>query len=372
MSVASKVLAPLCSIDTFLSDIILVLLDDETHAGSFHRVNTLNAVTRAGANVSRRLLCKSARKRTGSSRERERALLSSTSSSGTVDSRARLQVGDRTDVQYVDVDGCRVAHLDEGCGETIVFLHGISASLDYWAHNLPHFARRMRAVALDMPGFGRSDKPELSYTMSCLAGLVDRFLSVKGIERASLVGNSLGALVAVAFALDHPQRVQRLVLVNGAGFSAPMRWLLRLPSFVGLRLLYGMERLPWSPRPPLTAFRLAFRWVFPSRPDLADRFARAYASAARGEDYPTHLRSFMRAWDGVLRYPVFREARRIRVPTLLVWGGSDLLLRPAVARRFARKIADSRVILYERAGHCPMIDERERFNRDVEQFVLPD
>ena len=103
----------------------------------------------------------------------------------------------------------------------MVFLHGIGASLNYFGRNVPFFARSMRAIALDTPGFGASDAPDVTYTVPWMAGRIARFLELKGVGPATLVGNSMGGAASIGVALDHPEMVERLVLMGSAGLPIP-------------------------------------------------------------------------------------------------------------------------------------------------------
>ncbi|MDP6945865.1 MAG: alpha/beta fold hydrolase, partial [Myxococcota bacterium] len=180
-------------------------------------------------------------------------------------------------VDYADVDGCPVAYVEQGEGEPIVFLHGIGASLNYFRRNVPHFGQSMRAIAMDTPGFGASGVPDATYTVPWMAGQIARFLEVKGLGPATIVGNSMGGLLGMALALLHPARVRRLVLVNSAGISNYPRRLLIGGQRAAKRLLgSGPGRLQRWLLPPL--FHATFLWVYPTRPDLGWKYARNYAS----------------------------------------------------------------------------------------------
>jgi pimeloyl-ACP methyl ester carboxylesterase len=112
-----------------------------------------------------------------------------------------------------------------------------------------------------------------------------------------------------------------------------------------------------------------FRVVFPTRPDLVERYVRSYQRAIASDDYPLHLRSAVRAARGVLRAPLLDKVRQIAAPTLIVWGAQDWLLPVAAARRLRRTLPGARLLIYRESGHCPMVDQAERWNRDVEAFL---
>lgn len=270
-------------------------------------------------------------------------------------------------VERAFVDGCGIHLVDVGPrgGEAVVLLHGITATHRYWRGNIEHLAKRRRVIALDLPGFGRSDKPDVSYStdyfVGCLAGLLDE----RGVARAHVVGNSMGGQIAMQFALAHPRRIDRLVLVDPAGVSAlPMR-LMNLA--VG-----GAQIALWpigAPPVPSVALALLFRLVFPNRPDLAARYTRSYAAAVRSPEFPMQFRAGVRAMRGVLATPLHRRARAIGAPTLIFWGARDRLLPVTAARPLRRTIPHARLLIYKESGHCPMVDQAERWNRDVEQFL---
>jgi 4,5:9,10-diseco-3-hydroxy-5,9,17-trioxoandrosta-1(10),2-diene-4-oate hydrolase len=222
-------------------------------------------------------------------------------------------------------------------------------------------------VALDLPGFGRSPKPDVSYGIDFFVEELARFLDEKGIERAHLCGNSLGGLIAMAFALAHPRRVDKLVLVDPAGMT-------RLPLWLGRLVVKILEDGAGSlgrrvPRIPSAVTQTLFRAVFPTRPDIAERYIRAYERAIASDEYPLHLRSLFRAVRGVLRTPMRLRAREIGAPTLIFWGARDYLLPVAGAHALRRTIPHSRLLIYSQSGHCPMVDQPDRWNRDIEAFL---
>jgi pimeloyl-ACP methyl ester carboxylesterase len=273
----------------------------------------------------------------------------------------------------IEIDGVPIHHVDAGprsdaeTAPAVLLLPGIVATHRYFSANVGALARHYRVLAPDLPGFGRSGKPDAPYSTAWFVDRVVRFLDAKQVARAHVAGNSLGGQVAMALARRHPERVERLVLVAPAGISTErlrfFRPLLRAANAAssrGLRL---------APRVPRAAWSMLFRAVFPDRPDLAERYVRGYVDAVASDEYPLYLRACLRAMDGVLASPMMETARHIEHPTLIVWGRRDALLPVAAARRLHRAMQRAELLVYERAGHCPMVDEPERWNRDVLRFL---
>jgi pimeloyl-ACP methyl ester carboxylesterase len=264
-------------------------------------------------------------------------------------------------------DGCAIHHVDAGPrdGETVVLIHGITATHRYWRANVQALARRRRVIALELPGFGRSDKPAAPYTTPWFVSMLAAFLDGKGIARPHLVGNSMGGQIAMLFALTHPRRVDRLVLVDPAGATAWPRRLFDL-ALGGAELALRGGRVPPTPTFALAAL---FHLVFPGRPDLARRYTRSYAAVTSTAEFPHYLRAGVRAARGVLATPLLSRARELGAPTLIMWGARDHLLPVTAARPLRRRIPHARLLIYRESGHCPMVDQPERWNRDVELFL---
>src|SRR5574341_293320 len=129
-----------------------------------------------------------------------------------------------------EVDGLALHYVVEGRGAAVVLIHGLGGFAESWRHTLAALAPRATALALDLPGFGASAKPRTQYRLGYFAAALHGFLDALGIRRASLVGHSLGAAVALTYALTHPSRLERLALVGGVvpGFSYRPSWVYRL------------------------------------------------------------------------------------------------------------------------------------------------
>src|SRR5256885_6695883 len=114
-----------------------------------------------------------------------------------------------------EVDGLELHYLVDGRGPAVVLVHGLGGFAESWRHTLRGLAGRTTVYALDLPGFGASAKPRPRYRLPYFAGALHGFMEALGIQGASLVGHSLGAAVAVTYAVTHPARVERLALVGG-------------------------------------------------------------------------------------------------------------------------------------------------------------
>ncbi len=250
----------------------------------------------------------------------------------------------------------------------MVLIHGLTATHRYWAQNLDVLAERRRVVALDLPGFGRSHKPDVDYSIDYFVAELLALLDELGIARAALVGNSMGGHIAMATALAAPERVERLVLVDPAGVHPLPSWVMRAGAAAFGAATRAGGRLP-APRVPRAFVEILFRAVFPTRPDLAARYVAAYTRAIASDEYRLHLRAALRAMHGVMRRPLHRRLHAIAAPTLIMWGAQDWLLPVTTGHRLQRLIPGARLVIYSQSGHCPMVDQPERWNRDVLAFL---
>src|SRR6267378_3347323 len=135
-----------------------------------------------------------------------------------------------------EVDGLALHYLVEGRGPAVVLVHGLGGFGASWRHNIPSLAARATVYEVDLPGFGRSGKPTAGYSLAYFARALHAFLDAVGVTQVSVVGHSLGAAVAVTYALTHPARVERLALLSGCvpGFGWQPGWRARLMATPGL------------------------------------------------------------------------------------------------------------------------------------------
>src|SRR6476660_4919308 len=121
----------------------------------------------------------------------------------------------------ITVFGQKIHYVEAGTGPTVILLHGLGGSSQVWQFNIAALAEKYHVVAPDQIGFGKSDKPLVNYRIRTYVDFLDQFCKQLKIERASLVGNSMGGWIATAFTAAFPDRVDKLVLVDAAGYAPP-------------------------------------------------------------------------------------------------------------------------------------------------------
>jgi pimeloyl-ACP methyl ester carboxylesterase len=227
---------------------------------------------------------------------------------------------------------------------------------------LPALAARHDVVAIDLPGFGGSSIPRPLQGAS-YPGVVLAVMDHLGMRRASLVGNSLGGSVAVAVAGEHPERVDRLVVIDSAGFNfaaGDRPWILRLLAAPGVAAL--AERLPVRRRLVAAGLRQVF-------------FADALVTEERIDEYaaPMLRPGAARAAAELLSAPGPPDfaalLARVRAPTLVVWGREDTWIPVAHAQRFVESIRGARGVILGNCGHVPQEEKPAKVAGALQHFL---
>jgi 4,5:9,10-diseco-3-hydroxy-5,9,17-trioxoandrosta-1(10),2-diene-4-oate hydrolase len=261
--------------------------------------------------------------------------------------------------RYETIDGLRLRYVRKGSGPPVLLLHGIASSLYTWKDVLPALAAHHDVIAMDLPGFGDSAIPPQASgdrVARSVVGLMDRLV----LARVSIVGNSLGGAIAVVIAARRPDRVDRIVLLDPAGYNfapADRPFVLRLAAAIPAPVL---EALPIRP-----LVSVGLRQVFhDDRLVTGDKVAE-YVAPMRRPGASAALHDLLLGTDD-LHFPgVIRE---VRAPTLILWGRYDTWIPARDAQRFAADIPGARVVMLE-TGHMPQEERPAETAALVEEFL---
>ncbi len=264
--------------------------------------------------------------------------------------------------EYIEAAGIRLRVKDTGPRDApaVILLHGFGASLDTWDSWATALSQNYRVIRFDLPGFGLTGPdPSGDYTdqrgLLVLAALMDKL----GVDRASLIGNSLGGKIAWNFAVAYPDRVQKLILISPDGFASP-----------------GFE---YGKKPDLPFILRLLPYVMP-RPMLRMNLAVAYADKSRLTN------ATLTRYDDMMRAPGDRAAmlarmqqvmlenpepllRRIQAPTLILWGDQDGMIPFSNAADFLRDIPHATLRPLPGLGHVPFEEDPAQSLPPVEAFL---
>jgi pimeloyl-ACP methyl ester carboxylesterase len=284
---------------------------------------------------------------------------------------------------FLDVGSLRVHHMQGGRGTPVIFIHGLGSSgYMEWRRNLETVAERHRVLAPDLPGYGRTDKPRVRYTIPYFARFIRSYMEESGLRSAALIGASLGGRVALEVALEEPKRVRKLVLVNTLGLGRPQvrmaqvaYGLVTIPR-VGEAVM-GLARgaLTWAPRTVVRRFAARYSGT---GADLALTMDDGYLSDLR-EMYA--LEGYRSAYLSTVRslvnpraifgghHDVTRRLNELKIPVQLIWGANDPLFPLAHAERARSMIERASLAVIDGAGHTPQAERPEEFNRVLHRFL---
>jgi pimeloyl-ACP methyl ester carboxylesterase len=257
--------------------------------------------------------------------------------------------------------GGKVHYRLVGDGPPVLLVHGFASAMVVWDPLVPALCRDHRCVLVDLPGFGWSDKHDRDYAPEALAGTLAALLDHLGERQpVAVVAHSWGCSVALALALEHPQRVGRLVLASAWAYAQ------QLPTFFEWARVPGVGAFLWDWfYTEQAAYKYANAWYEPDRfahPAVVEKVHEAFErpgairaahAAARAQRFE-HLQA---------RYPTIPQ------PALLVWGAEDTVSELAFGERLASELPRARLEVLARCGHLPMIEHAGRFAALVTAFV---
>jgi pimeloyl-ACP methyl ester carboxylesterase len=267
---------------------------------------------------------------------------------------------------FINVGGMNVHLRDEGPrddSKPIVLLHGTSSSLHTWEGWVQTLKDQRRVIRFDLPGFGLTGpSPDNLYTIKSYVRFLIAMLDRLGVQRCVLVGNSFGGYVSWVTVVEHPDRVEKLILVDSAGYlfqstSVPIGFrIARIP--VLNRLAANM--LPRG----LIESSLKNVYGDPSKitPGLIDLY---FDITLREGNRRTLVEQFKQAPLGEMAHRI----REVKVPTLILWGGRDRLIPPEIGERFHREIIGSQLVMFNDLGHVPQEEDPARTVAVAKQFL---
>lgn len=272
-------------------------------------------------------------------------------------------------VDHVTIHGHRVSFRRCGQGPAVLLIHGIAGSSATWAPFMPLLAGDHTVIAPDLPGHGASPHSAGDYSLGAFAGGLRDLLVALDIDRATLVGHSLGGGIAMQLAYQHPERCERLVLIDSGGLGSEVSWLLRALTLPGADLVAplffpGFVR-DWGD----AVGRAAGRWGLRSA-RIAESW-RSYSSLVDNDK----RRAFVRTVRSVIAPAGQAVSASDRfyllesVPTLIVWGDRDNIIPVAHAHAAHQAIPTSRLAIVEGAGHFAHVEEPVRVAEILTDFM---
>jgi 2-hydroxy-6-oxonona-2,4-dienedioate hydrolase len=258
----------------------------------------------------------------------------------------------------LQIFGQKIHYVEAGSGPNVILLHGLGGDVTNWSQTIPALAPHYHVFVPDQIGFGQSDKPLINYRIATLVDFLDEFCSKLGLTKASVVGNSLGGWTAMAFTLAHPEKVDRLILVDSAGYSSarlggdkPKR-----DAFLALNAS------------TLETTRQLLKLIFYHQESITDAAVRRSFAAKMQRNDGYTVNSFI---DSIVRGEDFVDGKlgAIRTPALILWGREDALTKLPIANALAEDIAGSRLVVLDQCGHVPQMECPAPFDKALLDFL---
>lgn len=269
--------------------------------------------------------------------------------------------------KFVQAGDIKLHYHEVGSGEAVIMLHGGGPGASGWSNfrqNMGPLSERFRVLAVDQPGFGKTDKPVISgsrnaYTARALRDMMDTL----GIERAHFIGNSLGGLVTFRFALDYPDRANRLVVMGPAGGIGMMT---PTPS-EGIKILRSFYA---PPGPHIDKLRALINVMLYDPSVVSDELLQErYQSATQPDVLEWNQKMAQQTGAGSGLDEIWRDLEKIPHKTLVIWGRDDRVVPFDQALFFLQRLPDVRLHVFGKCGHWAMVEHAEEFNRLIIDFL---
>ncbi len=252
-------------------------------------------------------------------------------------------------------------------GTPVVLIHGLGGSIENWVKNIDVLGQSHRVYAPDLMGFGQTDKQPVLRKVDELVQFLHDFMEVQKIEKAALIGNSLGGALALSFSVQFPDKVDRLVLADNAGMGREVNILFRLSSLPVLGQIMT--------RPSRRTVSMLWRKIVYDRlmvtTELVEKTYKLAALPGASKALLATIRAGInfRGQRTFVTSLLLDSATKVKVPTLIFWGQRDRIIPVAHAGIAVDLIPNSRLKIFDHCGHMPQLERPEEFNKLVLDFL---
>ncbi|MEN6464414.1 MAG: alpha/beta hydrolase [Syntrophaceae bacterium] len=269
--------------------------------------------------------------------------------------------------KYIKIGNVNTRFWEYGEGEPLILIHGLGTSIEVFEPNIPELAKTCKVYAPDLVGFGYSDKPKANYTMAFLTDFLHDFLVQMNINKASLLGVSMGGGIALKYAIDYPDRMDKLILEDSAGLGRELALPLRLTSIPLLSKLsflkyrraiaVYMRTLVHDPK-AMTDEMIDFYYKIFSLPGAIEAFSSVLINSCS-----------LRGINEDIIKGITDKLSLIKCPTLIIWGKQDRSLPVKDALLANKEIPGSKLHLFDNCGHFANLEKTPEFNKIVSKFL---
>ena len=270
---------------------------------------------------------------------------------------------------FTNIDGMNIHVWIEGLENTketpIILIHGFTANSYTWRFNIKELGKIFPVYALDLPGFGYSDKPlDFQYDLDGYAAFIIKFMDAMKIKKAILVGNSMGGGVVLKTELTYPERVAKLVLIDSMGYQGDNDrfWVFELMNYP----VIGEVLMSLNHRYMMVSSLKSGPYYDNSfvTDDVVDSYFNVYETENARKIPLIIMRDISK------EYPFEEgELKKVKAPTMVLWGAEDNLISPSLVENFVRDIKDSKAVVFPEAGHMPQEEKSEMVNGLISNFA---
>jgi pimeloyl-ACP methyl ester carboxylesterase len=265
--------------------------------------------------------------------------------------------------KLVNLNGVETYVIEMGEGESIIFVNGIAVTSYTWRGVIKTLKDKFHIFAMDFKGFGQSEKNGGEYSVEIYTEQIKSLIKHYNITKATLVGSSLGGRIALNFTLKFPEKINRLVLLDSAGYQKNKKilsFLIRLFRYEIFREVFKMS---------LTKYivKIFIKWAFENEKVIDEEIVEAYFNPLNEKGGIEALSSLIKSLSySDLNYEAIKS---INIPTLIIWGDKDKWLPKSDAYRFHKDIKNSKLIVLKDCGHGPHEEYPEVVSNLVENFM---
>lgn len=272
----------------------------------------------------------------------------------------------------ITIDSLDLSYIKEGNGnKTLLFVHGLSSNSDAWAKNIATLSEHYTCIAIDLPGYGKSSKPNADYTPSYFAEILQKFIEKLDLKHIILVGHSMGGQASIKLTTTYPDAIQKLILVAPAGLEQ-----FTAANGAFMKSYFTTETVKNTPDAQIEK---NYALNFYEQPEDVSKMVKDRKHIKEASDFDAHCQAIVNSISGMLDEPVLKDLENISQPTLVLFGDKDALIpnryfNPTLTIQDIGNIASEhiksvKVDYIKNAGHFVQYEKPTEMNELIAQFV---